>query len=299
MAGVAPRVGTVLSVVLAFASALASAFTVVTQHVASRAAPAQVRGWRLGLYLVRNPLWLFGVLSTAASFVLQGLALYQGRMSVVQSVLITELVFSLVIGRIWLRRPVRVAAWVSASVTAVGLALFLIISQPDGGHPEATTSAWLPALLTFGAATAVCAVLASSGSPVRRAALYATAAGIVLAIMATFLKSTTQTLAGDGIATLLTRGQIYGLVLAGGLSVVLTQAALHYGPLAVSQPLMVIVDPFVSIALGVWLFGEHFTGGPVRIAAAACAFAAIVGGVIGLARTGPSFAPNPATPAPT
>ena len=294
-----PRVGTVLSVVLAFASAMASAFTVVTQHVASRTAPTQVRGWRLGVYLVRNPLWLLGVLSTAASFVLQGFALYYGRMSVVQSILITELVFSLVIGRIWLRRPVRAVAWVSASATAIGLALFLIISQPEGGHPQATTAAWLPALLTLGTATAVCAVLASTGSPVRRAALYATATGIVLAIMATFLKSTTETLAGVGIPALLTRGQIYGLVIAGGLSVVLTQAALHYGPLAVSQPLMVIVDPFVSIILGVWLFGEHFTGGPLRIAAAAGAFAAIVAGVIGLARTGPSYAPKPAVPEPT
>ncbi len=292
-------VGTVLSVALAFASALASAFTVVTQHVASRAAPAQVRGWRLGLYLVRNPLWLFGVLSTAASFVLQGFALYYGRMSVVQSILITELVFSLLIGRVWLRRPVRAAAWAAASTTAIGLALFLVISQPDGGHPQATTAAWLPALLTLGAATALCAGLASSGSPVRRAALYATAAGIVLAVMATFLKSTTETLAGVGILTLLTRGQIYGLVFAGGLSIVLTQAALHYGPLAVSQPLMVIVDPFVSIILGVWLFGEHFTGSPLRIAAAAGAFAAIVVGVIGLARTGPSYAPKPVPPAPT
>lgn len=289
----------VVSVLLAFASASASALTVVTQHVASTSAPAKVRGWRLGVYLVRNPIWLVGVLSTVASFVLQALALYHGRMSVVQSVLITELVFSLLIGRLWLRRPVRAAAWLSASITAAGLTLFLLMSQPEGGHPQATSGAWLPALLTLGAVTAVCAGLARSGSPVRRAALYATAAGIVLATMATFLKSTTDTLAVDGIATLLTRGQLYGLVIAGALSIVLTQAALHYGPLAVSQPLMVIVDPFVSITLGVWLYGERFTGGPARIAGAAAAFAAMIVGVIGLARTGPSFAAQPRTPAPT
>ena len=54
---------------------------------------------------------------------------------------------------------------------------------------------------------------------------------------------------------------LYGVVVAGSSAPSSRQAALHYGPLVVSQPLMVIVDPFVSIILGIWLFGEHFAGG--------------------------------------
>jgi hypothetical protein len=53
---------------------------------------------------------------------------------------------------------------------------------------------------------------------------------------------------------------------------------------------MVIVDPFVSIILGVWLFGERFEGGTARIAVGAVGFAAMVLGVVFLARTAPSFA---------
>ena len=34
---------------------------------------------------------------------------------------------------------------------------------------------------------------------------------------------------------------------------------MHVGPLSVSQPLIVIVDPIVSIALSVWVYGETFT----------------------------------------
>jgi hypothetical protein len=41
---------------------------------------------------------------------------------------------------------------------------------------------------------------------------------------------------------------------------VLTQAAQQEGPLRVSRPLIVIVEPLASIALGIWLFGEHFEG---------------------------------------
>jgi drug/metabolite transporter (DMT)-like permease len=289
----------VLSLLFAFAAAFLGAMTVVTQHVASTAAPATVKGWRLARYLVRNPLWLFGVASTVGSFVLQALALYNGRLSMVQSILVTELVFSLVIGRVWLRRHVRAAAWVSASVTSAGLAIFLVMSEPKGGHPQATTQAWLPALLTFGGIALVCTVLAGRGTAVRRGALYAAASGIVSATLATFLKSSTDTLAASGIPVLLTRGPIYGVLASVVVSTILTQAALRYGPLAVSQPLMVIVNPFASVALGIWLYGEHFTGGAPQLGVAAIGFTAMVVGVISLARTAPSFEATPATtPAP-
>jgi hypothetical protein len=285
----------VVSVLFAFAAAFTNALNVVTQHVASTAAPAKDRGWRLALYLVRNPLWLFGVAAMIGSFVFQALALYNGRLSVVQSVLVTELVFSLVIGSVWLHRHVVPAAWVSASVTAAGLAVFLVMAEPRGGHPQATAHAWLPALLTCGGVVVLLTVLAGGGSPVRRAALYAAAAGIVWAALATFLKSATDVLAGHGVPALVTHGAVYGVAVAGILGTVLAQAALHRGPLAVSQSLMVIVDPVVSIVLGVWLYGEHFVGGPVQISLGALGFAAMVVGVVFLATTAPSLAATPGT----
>jgi hypothetical protein len=62
---------------------------------------------------------------------------------------------------------------------------------------------------------------------------------------------------------------------------------------------MVIVDPIVSVVLGVWLFGERFEGGSGRIAVGLLGFAAMVAGVVFLGRTAPSFAaaePVPASP---
>jgi drug/metabolite transporter (DMT)-like permease len=285
----------VVSVLFAFAAACANALNVVTQHVASTAAPAKDKGWRLALYLIRNPLWLFGVGAMVGSFVLQALALYNGRISVVQSIMVTELVFSLVIGRLWLRRDVVPAAWVSALLTSLGLAVFLIMSEPKGGHPQATAAAWLPALLACGGVVALFSLLARDGSPVKRAALYASASGITWALLATFLKSATELLGTKGVLSMLAHGAIYGVIAAGVVGTVLTQAALHCGPLAVSQPLMVIVDPFVSILLGVWLFGEHFEGSPVKIVAGAVGFAVMIVGVVFLARTAPSFEATPAT----
>jgi hypothetical protein len=282
-----------MTVVFAFAAAFCNALNVVTQHVASTAAPAPARGWRLGLYLVRRPLWLLGVAADVAAFAFQAMALYEGRLSVVQTILVTELVFSLVIGRVWLRRAVRAVAWMSASVVGVGLAIFLLVSEPEGGSRQPTPGLWLRALVMVGGAVVVLTALADRGSAVRRAALYGSAAAIAWATMATLLKSATDVLASGGLGSLLANGAVYGVIVAGAAGIILTQAALHHGPLAVSQPLMVTVDPFVSILLGVWLYGEEFVDDPVRVVFAAVGFFMIVVGVVFLSRAAPSFEAHP------
>ena len=67
----------------------------------------------------------------------------------------------------------------------------------------------------------------------------------------------------------------------------LEQAALHVGPLSVSQPVLVVIDPFAAIILSVWLFEERFTDSPVKIAIAVAAFTVLAVGVIVLSRTAP------------
>lgn len=276
-----------VAILFALGSAFANALNVTTQHVASTAAPATEKGWRLALYLFRNRLWLFGVGAMVGAFVLQAVALDNGRLSVVQSILVTSLVFTLVIGRVWLHWRVVPAAWISASVTATGLAVFLIASEPTGGHPQATSGAWLPALLAGGGAVAVLTFAAGRGSPLRRACLYAIAAGVVWAMFAAFLKSVADLVDSSGVAAVFSHGPVYGIIVAGIVGMVLTQAALHHGPVAVSQPLMVIVNPLASIVLSVWVFGEQIEGSGARIATAVLAFAAMALGVVFLTLTAP------------
>ena len=57
--------------------------------------------------------------------------------------------------------------------------------------------------------------------------------------------------------------------------------------LSVSQPLMVIVNPIVSIWLSVWLFGEYFTNDNGVIAIAAVSFVALAAGAVLITRTSP------------
>ena len=193
-----------IAVVFALAAAFANAVNLMTQHSASVAAPKREKGWRLALYLVRQPLWLLGGAAAVGSYAFQALALHNGPMSVVQPVLVTELVFVMVLRRVWIRQDVARAAWAAVVTISVALAVFLAAAEPTGGQPAPKAAEWLSAGLVFGGAIAVLAVLGTRGSPVRRAAVLAAAAALSWALEATFLKTATDTFAASGIGGVLT-----------------------------------------------------------------------------------------------
>jgi len=275
-------------IVFALLAALSNAVNVVTQHIASTTDPRHSSGWRLVRYLFRNPLWLFGWAALAAAFLFQALALHDGLVSVVQPLLATELVFALVLRRFWIHQSILLSAWIAAAMTCVGLAVFIAAGEPQGGYATPTSHHWGTAIAACVVGSAVLTVLARWGSPGRRAALFASAAAIMWAIEATFIKATTDTLTQFGVAGMFTHWPVYALVAGGVAGTVLQQAALHVGPLRVSQPFLVIIDPIVSIALSVWLFEEHFTSDAAVLALASAGFAVMCVGVVVLTQTAPA-----------
>jgi len=275
-------------ILFALLAALANAVNEATQHVASIAAPRRSSGWQLVVYLFRSPLWLFGWVALIGAFVFQALALHDGLISVVQPLLATELVFMLVLRRFWIRQSIRPVTWVAAMVTCVGLAVFVAAGQPGGGQRTPVSHHWLSAGLACCAAAAVLAVLARWGSPGLRAALYASASAVMWALVATFIKATTDTLTQFGVGGMFAHWPVYALAVGSVAALFLEQAALHAGPLRTSQPFLVIVDPIVSIALSVWLFGEQFTSDAGVLTVAAAGFAVMCAAVVVLTQTAPA-----------
>ena len=151
-------------IVFALLAALSNAVNEATQHIASTAAPRRSSGWRLVLYLFRNPLWLFGGVALAGAFLFQALALHNGLVSVVQPLLATELVFMLVLRRFWLHQSIRLITWGAAPLTCVSLTVFVVAGQPGGGNPTATSHHWF----TAGLACCVGAGINSSAAAARR-----------------------------------------------------------------------------------------------------------------------------------
>jgi drug/metabolite transporter (DMT)-like permease len=277
-----------MTIVFALAAALCNALNVVTQHIASTSDPGHSKGWRFVRYLFSNPLWLFGWVALAGAFVFQAFALHLGQMSVVQPLLVTELVFALLLRRFWVRQQIRAVTWAAATATVATLALFVAVSEPTGGTAVPSSSAWAGAVAATAGMTLVLALCSLRGVPARRAAFLGAAASVSWALVAAFIKATTDTLTQYGLGGMFTHWPIYALAVAGLAAEYLNQAALHVGPLSASQPLLVVVDPIVSIALSVWIFNETFTDDALRIVVAVLAFAGMCAAVLVLVRTAPA-----------
>jgi drug/metabolite transporter (DMT)-like permease len=277
-----------ITITFALAAALANAVHLMTQHAASVGVSKTHRGWEVVTFLVRQPLWLLGWAAAAGGFAFQAVALHSGQLSIVQPLLVTELVFALLLRRFWIHQHINPMAWTAALITCVALTVFLSAAEPHGGHLQPDAADWVSALAVFGGVVAVLAVMARWGSPVRRAALYATAASITWALMAAFIKATTDVLAASGPVGTLEHWPVYALIASGVIGSVLQQAALQVGPLSVSQPLIVVIDPAVAIVLSVWIFDERFTESVAQKIIAGLAFCVMALGVTALSRTAPT-----------
>ncbi|MGA2932511.1 MAG: DMT family transporter, partial [Acidimicrobiales bacterium] len=183
-----------MSLLFALLAAFCNALNVVMQHVASIGDPKHSKGWRFVRYLVSNPLWLLGWVALAGAFVFQAIALHNGAISVVQPLLVTELVFALVLRWLWLHQSIRPVTWWAAALTCVSLTLFLAMAEPSGGTALPTSGAWVSATAAVVGTAALLALLGRSGSPGRRAALLGASASMLWALVATFIKAMTDTL---------------------------------------------------------------------------------------------------------
>ncbi|MGH9304434.1 MAG: hypothetical protein ACRDZ5_08485, partial [Acidimicrobiales bacterium] len=110
------------------------------------------------------------------------------------------------------------------------------------------------------AAIALALNLARVGSRPWRSAWFGAGAAVAFALGAAFMKSTTTILQRDGIVHLFAHFEPYAIAAAGITGLFLTQNAFHAGPITASQASLVIVDPIVSIMIGVGVFGDDLRG---------------------------------------
>ena len=95
-----------VSAIFALGAAFSNALYVATQHIASTSGGVgKASGLRLVAYLIRSPLWLFGWGVAVGGFVFQAAALNNGQLSIVQALLVTELVFGLLLIVLMIFRP--------------------------------------------------------------------------------------------------------------------------------------------------------------------------------------------------
>lgn len=278
-------------VLLALAASFFTAVASVAQRRAAAPAPGELSfSWRLVSFLVHRPVWFLGILSMIAGFLFQVAALRVGTLTLVQPVIATELLFVFAFVAVTNRGRVGRRDWLSAVGMAVGLGCFLFLANPSGGSNHATARMWVySGLSTFVLAglLTLLAHLPLRGEPPsssRKAALLAIAAATALGFVAAVIKELSVHIS-QGPAAVFENWSPYVLVLTGAAAMFLASNAFQAGTLAASQPGLTIVDPLVSSALGVVLFGEEIRHGPFILAGEAVALAVLMGSVVLLSRS--------------
>lgn len=275
-----------LPVVLALCAALANAASSVLQRRAAAMdtpeAPAGTGAFLRGLRrLLHRPDWLGGVALLMLSALLQAWALAVGSLSLVQPLLATELLFTLIVGGLVFRRRPDRRTWLAFVALAVGLAVFLLSAAPAPGRTDATSRAWL---MAGGVACCVVVLLVLVARTVRgaaRAALLGLASAVSFATTAALLKETVGRLR-LGPGAMFAHWSPYATAAVGLVAFLLLQSALGAGSLAASQPALTLGDALTSVALGWALFEESVQLGP-RMVPEAIGIVLIGAGSIGLA----------------
>lgn len=267
-----------MAVLAAFANAVAS----VCQRLGVEDAPA-TNGPSMGLvrHMIQRPVWIMGFVIMALGYTFQAVALHLGGLNVVQPLMVSELVILVFVLWLWYATPLRLRDLAAVLATALGLGMFLFVSAPSAGTKIPQSTLWLTVGVVVVLIVALFVIAGSRGPTWWRALALGAAASVGFALLSAVTKSMTNLLI-KGWGALFSSWQLYALAIIGLGSFLIMQSAFQVGPFTASQSSLILVNPFVSIAIGYVLFGESLRGGPLYISLEVLSLVVMVLGALGL-----------------
>jgi drug/metabolite transporter (DMT)-like permease len=264
---------------LAVLAALANALSAIFQRIGVQNAPADTAmSMRLIRHAFSNAIWFVGLAMIGVGFLLQTVALRFGQLSSVQPIITTELLFLVLVLGVWFRYRLTWREWGGSFAAAGGLATFLVVSAPGGGDVVPTRHSWIVVFVVIGAVSAVFVGLGFTGPGWFRAAMFGASGAVVFALSAALTKQFTI-LVTEGWGHVFTNWDPYALVVTGVFGLFLIQSSFHAGPVTASQASLTILDPVVSVLIGIYLFHDRLQTAGWRLPVELVAVGVVVAGV--------------------
>jgi hypothetical protein len=236
--------------------------------------------------MARERVWFLGWALGTTAFFVQAAALNLGSVSVVQSLQVTTLIFTLPLAGIGSSVRPRLRDWLGAGTIAVGLAVFLAVrGVPSGGATGAHRGRLLLLLVALAGLVVLLALAGALRSGPIRATLLASAAGVSLAATASMIKLTSDDLVKHGVVYTATDWPGYALALGTATGVILQQLAFTSGRLPVAATAMTIANPLIGTVLAVIGFNEAMPSTAGGLAGLAFGAALVCVGVYVLAHS--------------
>jgi drug/metabolite transporter (DMT)-like permease len=249
--------------------------------------------------LAGQTMWLIGTLALFTGYLFQAGALDRGRLSIIQPLLVTTVVFALPLGYFLTRQHVGRREVIGAAAIIIGLGLFVYFGDPAGGNENASNSEWAVAIGLLSMLSVLILVFGSGGPLAMKAAAYGTVAGVLFGLSSGLTKPTLNYL-HESVGTMLSHWECYALAVAGVLGFVLQQVSLGTGRLAPSVATVSVANPLVGILIGVLLLDERLSrpGWHILVAVIGLGLALLGAVVISLAREAGKEPERPVAAAP-
>ena len=248
---------------LTLLSALGFASAAVLQQAeaAAHEADASARDGLMRTLLTR-PRWWLGMLAYVLAYGLQVWAVSLGPVVVIQPLIAAQLVFALLLGTLFMRRRADAREWWGAISVTLGLAGFIVGTNPSAGSPHASDLGWAVSVGVTAGLTALCLLLGVRSRGATRSTLYGTAAGLCWGFMIVLMKVLTHRMEeGEGVSGLLQalflEPFFYGLLVTAIGGFVLLQKAFAAGSLTHALVSYTLVEIVLAVLLGILLFHEQ------------------------------------------
>jgi drug/metabolite transporter (DMT)-like permease len=258
---------------------------VLQQYAAEQEPESRFLHLRILTDLLRKPRWLLGIGCMVAGYLCAAWSIGHLELTLVEPLLTTYLVWALILAVPLSKQPVRATEVVGAIILCGGVALLsLSRSITPIGLSVGSFSQWYAAAIIAGVAF-ICVLIGLRRKGQVRATLTGLAAGLVFGIQDALTRQTLEITQGNGFTAVFSAWAPYALVGAGIVGIWLMQNAFSAAPLHASLPAIAAGEPIAGIALGIVVFGDSIQVTPGMLAIQAGGIAALIIGVIAVARS--------------
>jgi len=273
----------VIGITLIAAMLLGTGF-VLQQHAAEQEPQAYFLRLRLILDLLRRRRWLLGFGIMISGQLLSAWCVGHLALTLYEPLLATSLIFALALAVPISHQRLRATELIGAVILSCGVATLSLSREPGTPHVSFGSFADWPAAAGIAVIAYVCIHAGHRRSGPTRATLTGVGAGLVFGISDALTRRSVQILDAHSFHGLVTNWAPYCLVAAALIANWLMQNAFNAAPLHSSLPAITAAEPLAGILLGIVVFGDTIDISVGMLAVQAAGIAALVIGVIMVAR---------------
>lgn len=225
--------------------------------------------FRLAWFLLRNKVWLSGVVISLATntAVLQIQSILD--QSVIHSILTSTYIFTLLLGYAFLNEKLSPAQWFGTLTVIAGTAAILFLEQPISGGDTHVMNLMLLSILSMLIVVSLL-LLAKTWESINYEVAYAIAAGIAFGNCQVYVKVSTNmiedqtgffsVLSLQSISEFLNIWPSLAVVLFSVTGFLCMHLSFSHGKVSICVALLAVISRTISTSSGYYIYGEHFSG---------------------------------------